>query len=99
MKQLLFIAFIALMVLPACRPAPGGLPTVVPTAAVATTAPSSTTAASSTVAPSSTTDTTPIPPPTTTPLFDIDPADRSVFAAGLVGSEAADALPLSLIHI
>lgn len=103
MKQPLpiaLLAFIALLSLAACRPASGGLPpaatptvstTIAPTAAP--TEPAATDTAPATesppVVPSPTTDAAP------PPLFDIDPADRSLFAAGLTSAEAAalDGLP------
>jgi len=91
MKQSRLVVLIALIVLAACRPAPGEItPTIAPTAAVPVSEPTATPPimAEPTAAPAAT-DTS----PATAPLFDIDPADRGPFAAGLVGAEDADALP------
>ncbi|HRO92263.1 MAG TPA: hypothetical protein PLC06_17310, partial [Promineifilum sp.] len=93
MKQSRLIVLIALAFLAACRPATGGVTsTVVPATAVPT-------ANVPTPAPATATDEPSAPPATdgastTAPLFDIDPFDRSLFAAGLISDEAGgDALP------
>ncbi len=100
MKQSRLIVLIALAFLAACRPALGEIaPTIAPTADaptadVPTGAPA--TAALTPAEPVTPTDEPSTPPATdaTAPLFDIDPFDRSPFAAGLISDEAGgDALP------
>ncbi|HRO91462.1 MAG TPA: hypothetical protein PLC06_13270, partial [Promineifilum sp.] len=100
MKQSRLIVLIALAFLAACRPALGEIaPTIAPTAGaptadVPTGAPA--TAALTPAEPVTPTDEPSTPPATdaTAPLFDIDPFDRSPFAAGLISDEVGgDALP------
>jgi len=90
--------FIALIVMAACRFAPGSPPAAATPTPLPPTAPAATmTAPPEPTAPvtDGATAESPATTPATTPLFDVDPTDRSIFATGLTTAEQVtlDALP------